>query len=34
MSSFRRDPRFAVLTRDLGLDDYWARTKSRSKLVA
>jgi DNA-binding winged helix-turn-helix (wHTH) protein/tetratricopeptide (TPR) repeat protein len=26
----RRDPRFGQLTRELGLDDYWARTHSRS----
>ena len=30
----RRDLRFAQLTRELGLDDYWARTNSRSKVIA
>jgi hypothetical protein len=29
-AAIRRDPRFALLTRELGLDDYWARTNSRS----
>jgi DNA-binding winged helix-turn-helix (wHTH) protein/tetratricopeptide (TPR) repeat protein len=33
MSSFRRDPRFAAMTRELGLDDYWTRTKSRSLVL-
>jgi hypothetical protein len=26
----RKDPRFGQLTRELGLDDYWRRTNSRS----
>jgi DNA-binding winged helix-turn-helix (wHTH) protein/Flp pilus assembly protein TadD len=34
LAALRRDPRFAVLTRELGLDDYWARTNSRSLVVA
>jgi DNA-binding winged helix-turn-helix (wHTH) protein/Flp pilus assembly protein TadD len=34
MAVARRDPRFAQLTRELGLDDYWDRTHSRSLIVA
>jgi tetratricopeptide (TPR) repeat protein len=30
----RRDPRFGAMTRELGLDDYWARTNSRSLVIA
>ena len=33
LARVRRDPRFAALTRDLGLDRYWARTNSRSLVV-
>jgi len=33
MASVRRDPRFALLTREIGLDDYWARTNSRSQVI-
>lgn len=33
-AAMRRDPRFAVLTRQLGLDDYWRKTNSRSLVVA
>jgi hypothetical protein len=29
MRRLRRDPRFAELTRNIGLDDYWARTGTR-----
>ena len=29
-AAMRRDPRFGQLTRELGLDDYWARSRSRS----
>jgi len=28
IAALRRDPRFAVLTRELGLDDYWRETRS------
>ena len=34
MAQARRDPRFGLLTRELGLDDYWARTNSRSLVIA
>jgi len=34
MSSIRRDPRFAALTREIGLDDYWRRTDSRPRVIA
>ncbi len=34
MAPVRRDPRFAALTRELGLDDYWQRTRSRGLVVA
>jgi hypothetical protein len=34
MAKARRDPRFALLTRELGLDDYWRRTNSRALVVA
>lgn len=34
MAKARRDPRFGQLTRELGLDDYWRRTSSRSLVVA
>jgi DNA-binding winged helix-turn-helix (wHTH) protein/Flp pilus assembly protein TadD len=34
MASLRRDPRFATLTRDLGLVDYWQRTRSRSRVIS
>jgi tetratricopeptide (TPR) repeat protein len=33
MASIRRDPDFAVLTREIGLDDYWQRTNSRSHVT-
>jgi hypothetical protein len=33
MTSLRRDPHFGVLTRELGLDAYWARTNSRSLVI-
>jgi hypothetical protein len=33
MAPARRDPRFAVLTRELGLDDYWQRTGSRGLVL-
>ncbi len=33
-TALRRDPRFAVLTRELGLDDYWRRTRSRPLVIA
>lgn len=29
-----RDPRFGAMTRELGLDDYWRRTGSRSRVIA
>jgi DNA-binding winged helix-turn-helix (wHTH) protein/Flp pilus assembly protein TadD len=32
-SAMRRDPRFGDLTRELGLDDYWAKTHSRSRVL-
>jgi len=32
-AAIRRDPRFAVLTRELGLDDYWRQTRSRALVV-
>ena len=32
-AAVRRHPRFDRLTNELGLDDYWERTKSRSKIV-
>ena len=34
IAAIRRDPRFAQLTRDLGLDDYWRRTNSRGLVIA
>jgi DNA-binding winged helix-turn-helix (wHTH) protein/tetratricopeptide (TPR) repeat protein len=34
LSPIRRDPPFGALTREIGLDDYWARTASRSLVVA
>jgi Flp pilus assembly protein TadD len=34
MASLRRDPRFAALTRDIGLDQYWQHTNSRSRVIA
>jgi DNA-binding winged helix-turn-helix (wHTH) protein/Flp pilus assembly protein TadD len=34
LSGLRRDPRFNRLTRELGLDDYWARSNSRALVVA
>lgn len=34
MAAVRRDPRFGGLTRELGLDYYWARTNSRALAVA
>jgi DNA-binding winged helix-turn-helix (wHTH) protein/Flp pilus assembly protein TadD len=34
MAPVRRDPRFAALTRELGLDEYWRRTGSRTLVVA
>lgn len=34
IAGIHRDPRFAALTRDIGLDDYWARTNTRSLVVA
>ena len=34
IAPIRRDPRFAVLTRELGLDDYWRRTNSRLSVIA
>jgi hypothetical protein len=33
VSALRRDPRFAVLTREIGLDDYWRRTNSRAMVT-
>lgn len=30
MAALRKDPRFAQLTRELGLDEYWRRTNSRT----
>ena len=33
MSPMRRDPRFGELTREIGLDDYWAKTDTRSLVV-
>lgn len=33
IAAIRRDPRFAALTSELGLDDYWARTNSRPLVV-
>jgi hypothetical protein len=29
-AAMRHDPRFRQLTREVGLDDYWTRTRSRS----
>ena len=34
IAAIRRDLRFARLTKELGLDAYWERTRSRSKVVA
>ena len=34
LQALRRDPRFATLTRAIGLDDYWARTNSRSLVIS
>jgi DNA-binding winged helix-turn-helix (wHTH) protein/Flp pilus assembly protein TadD len=34
LRALRRDPRFNRLTRELGLDDYWARTNSRALVIA
>lgn len=34
LRSARRDPRFAALTREIGLDDYWTRSSSRGRVVA
>jgi DNA-binding winged helix-turn-helix (wHTH) protein len=34
IARIRRDPRFAALTRQIGLDSYWARTNSRSRVVS
>jgi hypothetical protein len=34
IASLRKDSRFASLTRELGLDDYWRRTNSRSFVIA
>lgn len=34
LKPLRRDPRFAALTRALGLDDYWQRSNSRKLVVA
>jgi hypothetical protein len=33
VAPLRQDPRFAVLTRDLGLEDYWRRTKTRAQVT-
>ena len=33
VSALRRDPRFAVLTREIGLDEYWRRTNSRAMVT-
>jgi DNA-binding winged helix-turn-helix (wHTH) protein len=32
-AQLRRDPRFGELTRELGLDDYWRRSNSRSLVI-
>jgi len=32
--AIHRDPRFGRLTKDIGLDDYWTRTGTRSRVVA
>ena len=34
IAPIRRDPRFAMLTREIGLDDYWDRTNSRAQVIA
>jgi Flp pilus assembly protein TadD len=33
MASIRRDRRFAALTREIGLDEYWQQTNSRSRVT-
>jgi hypothetical protein len=33
LRQLRRDPRFGELTRELGLDDYWRRSNSRSLVI-
>lgn len=32
-AKLRHDPRFAQLTREIGLDDYWRRTNSRAAVI-
>ena len=34
IAAIRRDPRYGALTRELGLDEYWRRTNSRSLVIA
>ena len=34
LQALRRDPRFADLTRAIGLDEYWMRTNSRSLVIS
>ncbi|HEX6409214.1 MAG TPA: tetratricopeptide repeat protein [Sphingomicrobium sp.] len=34
LQALRRDSRFAALTRAIGLEDYWARTNSRSLVIS
>jgi len=33
IAALRRDPRFAVLSREVGLDDYWRRTNSEPQVA-
>jgi DNA-binding winged helix-turn-helix (wHTH) protein/tetratricopeptide (TPR) repeat protein len=34
IAAIRRDPRFAILTRELGFNDYWRQTNSRALVMA